>query len=86
MTGKLSAASTSATSAGDDDSDVISQPEPTSCIHDPTLDTTVAIHTERNNAERSGCHAVARFLGGEAAPFGDGSVGESVLIASGEAK
>jgi len=50
------------------------------------LDTTVAIHTERNNAERSGGHAVARFLGGEAAPFGDGSVGESVLIASGEAK
>src|SRR6266508_463772 len=57
ITGRLSAASTSATSDGDDESDVISQPAPTSCIHVPTLETMVAIHRLRNNALRSGLHA-----------------------------
>ena len=50
MTGRLSAASTSATSDGEDDSDVISHPAPTSCIHVPRLDTIVAIHRLRNSA------------------------------------
>ena len=54
ITGKLSAASTSATSDGDDDSDVISQPAPTSCIQVPMFETIVAIHRLRKSALRSG--------------------------------
>src|SRR5881398_1527636 len=57
ISGKLSAASTSATSDGDDDSDVISQPAPTSCIHVPTFDTMVAIQRARKRGLRSGLHA-----------------------------
>src|SRR5207249_5050583 len=54
ITGKLSAASTSATIDGDDESDVISQPAPTSCIQVPMLETMEAIHRLRNSVFRSG--------------------------------
>src|SRR5437879_2899714 len=54
MTGMLSAASTSATIDGDEESDVISQPAPTSCIHVPTFETIVAIHSPRNSRFCSG--------------------------------
>src|SRR6266567_928577 len=57
ITGMLSAASTNATSDGDDDNDVISHPAPTSCIQVPILDTIVAIHKLRNSAFRRGLHA-----------------------------
>ena len=57
ITGMLSAASTSATIDGDDDSEVISQPAPTSCIQVPTFETIVAIHRLRNSALRSGLQA-----------------------------
>src|SRR5947207_1365381 len=57
INGKLSAASTNATSDGDDDSDVISQPAPTSCIQVPTFETIVAIHRLRNSAVCSGVQA-----------------------------
>src|SRR6266545_413547 len=56
ITGKLSAASTSATTAGDEESDVISHPAPTSCIQVPMLETIVAIHRLRNSAVCSGLH------------------------------
>src|ERR1700720_4101518 len=56
ITGKLSAASTSATIDGEEESDVINQPAPTSCIHEPTLETIVAIHRLRNSAVCSGLH------------------------------
>src|SRR5437867_10702434 len=56
ISGKLSAASINATSAGDEDSDVISQPAPTSCIQVPMLETMVAIHKLRNSAVCSGLH------------------------------
>src|SRR5213595_1373938 len=56
ITGKLSAASTSATSDGDDESDVINQPAPTSCIHEPTFETMVAIHRLRKSVFWSGLH------------------------------
>src|ERR1700686_3133861 len=59
MTGMLSAASTSATIEGDEESEVINQPEPTSCIQVPTLDTIVAIHRLRNRAFRSGLQGEA---------------------------
>ena len=42
---------------GDDDSDVISQPEPTSCIHVPTFETIVAIHRLRKSPFCKGLHA-----------------------------
>src|ERR1700686_53915 len=54
ISGKLSAASTSATIDGEDESEVINQPAPTSCIHVPTFDTMVAIHRLRNSAPCSG--------------------------------
>ena len=57
INGKLSAASTSATIDGDDESDVISQPAPTSCIHVPIFETMVAIQRLRNSAFLSGLHA-----------------------------
>src|SRR5438445_8833222 len=57
ITGKLSAASTSATSDGDDESEVINQPEPTSCIHVPTFETIVAIHRLRKSPFCKGLHA-----------------------------
>src|SRR5215472_16814533 len=67
--GKLSAASTSATSDGDEESDVISQPAPTSCIQDPTLETIVASQRLRNSGLDSGLHAE----GAGAAPAGAAS-------------
>jgi len=57
MTGRLSAASTRATSDGDDEREVISHPAPTSCIHVPTFDTMVAIHRPRKRLFFSGLHA-----------------------------
>ena len=57
MTGRLSAASTRATMAGDDDSEVISHPAPTSCIQVPTFETIVAIHRPRKSGRRRGLHA-----------------------------
>jgi hypothetical protein len=52
----LSAASTSATIDGDEESEVINQPAPTSCIQVPTFETMVAIHKLRNSVFRSGSH------------------------------
>ena len=57
ITGMLSAASTSATSDGDDESEVISQPAPTSCIHVPIFETIVAIHRLRKSVLCSGLQA-----------------------------
>src|ERR1700688_3904170 len=57
ISGKLSAASTSATIDGEDESEVISQPAPTSCIQVPTFETIVAIHRLRNSAVCSGAQA-----------------------------
>jgi hypothetical protein len=54
MTGSVFAAETSATIAGELDSEVISHPEPTSFIQVPTFDTSVASHTARNSRLRSG--------------------------------
>src|SRR5690349_20349129 len=54
--GMLSAASTIATIDGDEESAVISQPDPTSCIQVPTFETMVAIHRLRMSAFRSGLH------------------------------
>jgi hypothetical protein len=74
----LSAASTSATIDGDDDSDVISQPAPTSCIQVPTLETIVAIHRLRKSALRNG-------LQGDLAPravAGEGVAGGAVIFGS----
>src|SRR6185436_3665661 len=62
ITGMLSAASTNATSAGDAVSEVISQPAPTSCIHVPTFDTIVAIHSPRKSLLCSGLHGEAAAL------------------------
>src|SRR5471030_1060005 len=56
ITGKLSAASTSATIEGDAESEVINQPDPTSCIQVPMLETTVAIHRLRKSAFCKGRH------------------------------
>src|SRR5258706_12953192 len=54
ITGRLSAASTSATIEGDEESEVISHPAPTSCIQLPMFDTMVAIHNPRKSPWRSG--------------------------------
>src|SRR3989442_9160777 len=56
ITGRVSAASTSATIDGDDESEVINQPAPTSCIQVPMFETIVAIHRLRNSPLRSGLH------------------------------
>src|SRR5215831_20824037 len=71
ITGMLSAASTSATIEGDDDSSVMSQPAPTSCIQPPTLETMVAIQRLRNSPFCRGLHA-------EAAEEGGGDPGDSM--------
>src|ERR1017187_3335583 len=57
ISGKLSAASTSATSDGDVESSVISHPAPTSCIQLPMFETRVAIHRLRKSAFCNGLHA-----------------------------
>src|SRR5438105_1087499 len=74
ISGKLSAASTSATIDGEDESEVINQPAPTSCIQVPTFETIVAIHRLRNSAVRSGAQApgIARMAAG-ACISGDGA-------------
>src|SRR5450631_421447 len=77
ISGKLSAASTSATSDGDDESSVISQPAPTSCIQLPMLDTSVAIHRLRNTAFCSGHHG-ERSARPEAA--GGGEAGDGAVL------
>ena len=74
ITGKLSAASTSATSDGDDESEVINQPAPTSCIHEPTFETIVAIHRLRKSVLWSGLHGEVATAE-ETAPA-DGAAGE----------
>src|SRR5215469_3964462 len=82
ITGKLSAASTSATIEGDDDSSVISQPAPTSCIQPPTLETMVAIQRLRNSALCSGLQAeVTEEVGGGP---GDSMGAEDVMSDSAE--
>src|SRR4029077_6059349 len=73
ITGKLSAASTSATSDGEDESEVINQPAPTSCIHEPTFETIVAIHRLRKSAFWSGRHGAVTAE--ETAPA-EGAAGE----------
>ena len=64
---RLSAASTSATIDGEDESSVMSQPDPTSCIHEPTLETMVAIQRLRNRLCCNGLHAEADAGAGGAA-------------------
>ena len=72
MSGKLSAASTSATIDGEDESEVISQPAPTSCIHVPMFETMVAIHRLRKSVFCSGLHAdAAAWVGRDAADSTD---------------
>src|SRR6266404_2195195 len=60
-TARLPAVSTSATSTGEVVNDVINHDSPTSCIHVPMLDTTVAIQSARNTDSRSGLQADARL-------------------------
>src|SRR6266436_5239359 len=60
-TGKLPNVSTSATSTGEGVNEVINHDSPTSCIHVPMLDTTVAIQSARNTDSRSGLQADARL-------------------------
>src|ERR1700730_1201713 len=66
ITGRLSAASTSATIDGDEESEVISHPAPTSCIQVPMFDTMVAIHRPRKSPCRNGlqgdCVVIATTL------------------------
>ena len=64
ITGMLSAASTSATIDGEAESEVISQPAPTSCIHVPTLETIVAIHSPRNSLFCNGLHGETATVAG----------------------
>ncbi len=47
-TGRVVAVCTRATQVGEPDRLVINQPAPTSCIHVPTLDSTVASHNTVN--------------------------------------
>jgi hypothetical protein len=54
--GRLPAVSTRATSMGDVVSETISQDSPTSCIHVPMLDATVAIHSARKIGSARGLH------------------------------
>src|SRR6266404_5956543 len=68
ISGKLSAASTSATIDGDDESDVISQPAPTSCIQVPMFETMVAIQRLRKSAILSGLHAECSGRASAASP------------------
>ena len=85
ITGMLSAASTSATIDGDDESEVINQPAPTSCIQVPMFETIVAIQRLRKSAFRSGLHA-ERSVRGDAGS-GDGADGEvfDVILGTKEA-
>src|SRR6266850_248477 len=58
-TGRLPAVSTSATRTGEGVNEVINHDSPTSCIHVPMLETTVAIQSARNTGSRRGLHADA---------------------------
>src|SRR5437660_12563102 len=58
-TGRLPAVSTSATSTGEVVNEVINHDSPTSCIHVPMLDTTVAIQSARKTDSRRGLQAEA---------------------------
>src|SRR5213594_1116065 len=73
ISGKLSAASTSATSEGEEESEVINQPAPTSCIQVPMFETMVAIHRLRKRTLCSGLHGEPAALdGSDAAGDADG--------------
>src|SRR5208283_3199625 len=80
ISGKLSAASTSATIDGDGESEVINQPAPTSCIHPPTFETMVAIHKLRKSAFCSGLQG-ERAAGDGVGPRPDGN-GETLTPSS----
>src|SRR5271154_4855059 len=67
ISGKLSAASTSATIDGDGESEVINQPAPTSCIQPPTFETMVAIQRLRKSTSCNGLQG-DRAVGGGVAP------------------
>src|SRR5262245_6649649 len=54
--GRLPAVSTSATRIGDVVRETMSQDSPTSCIHVPMLDATVAIHSARKIGSARGLH------------------------------
>src|SRR5438477_3188366 len=58
-TGRLPAVSTSATRTGEGVNEVINHDSPTSCIHVPMLDTTVAIQSARKTDSRRGLQAEA---------------------------
>src|SRR5437660_11130184 len=76
-TGRLPAVSTSATSTGEGVREVINQDSPTSCIHEPMLDTTVAIQSARNTDSRSGLQADKRLP----ASFPWGSLAKGIFLA-----
>jgi hypothetical protein len=67
-----------ATSVADAVSDVISQAAATTCIHEPMLDASDAIHSARKTRFRSGSHVDAICLGDPAsmAPLSGGSLEE----------
>src|SRR5437762_12393200 len=66
ITGMLSAASTNATDEGEDESEVISHPAPTSCIQVPTFETIVAIQRLRKSPFFNGLQADGAAGGGAA--------------------
>src|SRR6266478_8055448 len=76
-TGRLPAVSTSATSTGEGVNEVINHDSPTSCIHVPMLDTTVAIQSARNTDSRSGLQADKRLP----ASFPSGSLAKGIVLA-----
>src|ERR1700693_1002986 len=71
ITGILSAPSRSAPIDGDDESDVINQPAPTSCIQVPTFETIVAIQRLRKRVFCRGLHGESAV--GERDGPGDGA-------------
>src|SRR5882672_6966046 len=66
-----------ATSTGEGVSEVINHDSPTSCIHVPMLDTTVAIQSARNTDSRSGLQADKRLP----ASFPWGSLSKGIFLA-----
>src|SRR6266436_10199992 len=76
-TGKLPNVSTSATSTGEGVNEVINHDSPTSCIHVPMFDTTVAIQSARNTDSRSGLQADKRLP----AFFPLGSLAKGIFLA-----
>src|SRR5882672_6642603 len=76
-TGKAPAVSTSATSIGEGVNEVINHDSPTSCIHVPMFDTTVAIQSARNTDSRSGLQADKRLP----ASFPRGSLAKGIVLA-----